>query len=1076
MANGKFCAARSGGSARGCLRYILGYALGLKGEEQRESYRALMEESLGRADFGAGALWRPSVGDGTRPSAIYAHGVTSLATADLEMEAVARANTRVQIPVHHLVISFGDQDRGVTDEQIAAFSRRVLEKIGAGEHQYVISIHRDTDHPHAHIALGAVNPYTVRVLDRYHCNSRLHWALRETEIEMGLHHDRGLAMVRENEDGGKRVEWATYAERRTWRREAAEHRLDDLLVRAVGDYADFETPESWVEQVLEPKLRDVLTRAKERNEPFAWADLHAVAARYGVRLEESPVGAYQLAARIRERVEPGKAGEPGKDRTVPIDGFEYKPPLEPRARDTEIVLPIRLAGLAKTLPQNRYRSLEAAETEFAQRVWTDASYVSRQLVADGQAVFSREDVDRYLAARVTDPAMVVALSERVEQHDDTLRVLSPDTANPLYTTAAHLALADEVAEMARGLACKDKKFDRQSLEGAVEAFTATRGYGPSPEQRAVLDGLRRRLVWVQGEAGSGKTTVMEIVRRCGEATGREVVGLTIAEAAARKLSQEAGFRTVNSARAQSLEAKGEQVITPGSIVVLDEVGMTSYAAMRYALTLARDRDCTVVGIGDGAQLPNIEAGSPHNAISRIARESGSYYELTEVRRQRADWHRDLVKRMGPAIRDGDEQTVGSAVEELGAHGVINLAPERTEAIERAAAWYVERVERHGVAEVLLLAGDKITGRHENETIRAAYGRAEAGPGFHTDDGVRTLVAGDRFVFLQNNKRVRVVNGDAKIVRHVMNGDVGTVQAVHVGEGGVRVEVELDRGEGRVVFDPRRYTSWDWGYALTVHKAQGATVEASAYVIDKSASAEMLHVAASRARGETRVFGSNANFADIGELAEHIAGRIRGKDDALLYEEVVARFGGPESVWANRVKRAMAEKNDPLRREHEREMRLRHERFERESADLRARSAGDAAGLRRGVAALLKEHAPESFVVWAAANKARVEYDADRTRGVREPEMREPERDREPQMRGPGRGDAPEQRNVRDHELTLDIARGRARQLDEPEQPEKIDDEPKQETPDDAGYTPTNTSDEPEIDDDLEMDHEPGLHL
>ncbi|MHB8355434.1 MAG: hypothetical protein ACYDDQ_01950 [Vulcanimicrobiaceae bacterium] len=71
--------------------------------------------------------------------------------------------------------------------------------------------------------------------------------------------------------------------------------------------------------------------------------------------------------------------------------------------------------------------------------------------------------------------------------------------------------------------------------------------------------------------------------------------------------------------------------------------------------------------------------------------------------------------------------------------------------------------------------------------------------------------------------------------------------------------------------------------------------------------------------------------------------------------------------------------------------------------------------------------------------------------------------------------AREQGDVRDPELTLDIPRGRARQLDKSEQPKKIDDEPKQETPHDAGRTPTNTRDEPEIDD-LEMDGGPGLHL
>lgn len=78
--------------------------------------------------------------------------------------------------------------------------------------------------------------------------------------------------------------------------------------------------------------------------------------------------------------------------------------------------------------------------------------------------------------------------------------------------------------------------------------------------------------------------------------------------------------------------------------------------------------------------------------------------------------------------------------------------------------------------------------------------------------------------------------------------------------------------------------------------------------------------------------------------------------------------------------------------------------------------------------------------------------------------------------GAASGDiAREQADVRDPELTLDIPRGRARQLDESEQPKKIDGEPKQETPHDAGRMPANTRDEPEIGG-PEMDHEIGLHL
>jgi ATP-dependent exoDNAse (exonuclease V) alpha subunit len=103
----------------------------------------------------------------------------------------------------------------------------------------------------------------------------------------------------------------------------------------------------------------------------------------------------------------------------------------------------------------------------------------------------------------------------------------------------------------------------------------------------------------------------------------------------------------------------------------------------------------------------------------------------------------------------------------------------------------------------------------------------------TCGGVRYFV-GDRVIFTRNNRQLGV-----------WNGDTGTIQAIKDNH----LVVGLDSAVTREI-DLSRYMNLKLGYAFTVNRTQGATVEES-LVYASNQNRELAYVEASRAKNSTR---------------------------------------------------------------------------------------------------------------------------------------------------------------------------------------------------------------------------------
>lgn len=78
----------------------------------------------------------------------------------------------------------------------------------------------------------------------------------------------------------------------------------------------------------------------------------------------------------------------------------------------------------------------------------------------------------------------------------------------------------------------------------------------------------------------------------------------------------------------------------------------------------------------------------------------------------------------------------------------------------------------------------------------------------------------------------------------------------VGLDGKRIQLEREADHSRVWIDSDRYQDLDWGYAITAHRGQGLTADATLISGDPSAWAQLLYTLATRQREEIRFYGVN----------------------------------------------------------------------------------------------------------------------------------------------------------------------------------------------------------------------------
>jgi Ti-type conjugative transfer relaxase TraA len=395
---------------------------------------------------------------------------------------------------------------------------------------------------------------------------------------------------------------------------------------------------------------------------------------------------------------------------------------------------------------------------------------------------------------------------------------------------------------------------------AALARAEARGLVLSDEQAEALTHVTdgRDLGVVVGYAGTGKSAMLGVAREVWEAAGYEVRGVALSGIAAENLESGSGIASRTITSMEHGWGQRRDVLTSRDVLVIDEAGMVGTRQLERVLSHAAEAGAKVVLVGDPQQLQSIEAGAAFRSIHE--RHGGA--EIAEVRRQREDWQRD-------ATRDLATGRTGDAIHAYDCHGMVHTAPTREQArddlIDR---WDRERQASPDQSRIILThTNDEV--RALNEAARERMWKAgDLGDDVRltVERGARSFASGDRVMFLQNERGLGVKNGT-----------LGTV--VEVGERSMSVRTDDGRS---VAFDLKDYDRIDHGYAATIHKSQGMTVDRTHVLATPGLDAHGSYVALSRHRDRMDLHYGHDDFADQDRLIRTLS-RDRAKDMASDYE-------------------------------------------------------------------------------------------------------------------------------------------------------------------------------------------------
>ena len=539
------------------------------------------------------------------------------------------------------------------------------------------------------------------------------------------------------------------------------------------------------------------------------------------------------------------------------------------------LLPGRKIGISRERQQSEELPPDLKEKVRQQR--EIAAENGRRILADPQialtalthhhATFTQRDVAKYLHTRTDGPEQFQEALLKVTTSPEVVPLGTDERSQMRYSTGEMLAVERGLLERAE----RQTRRQGHEVSQAHQEQALVQGRELSAEQREAFDHVTgpADLAVVVGVAGAGKSTMLERAREAWEAEGYTAKGAALSGIAAENLEMSSGIGARTLASWAHSWSKGRDQLTSKDVLVIDEAGLIGTRQLARVLEHAESAGAKVILVGDPEQLQAIEAGA---AFRGIAAQVGTV-ELSEVRRQREGWQKEATQALA----------TGRTVEALAAYErkeEIQAWPTRATAREALLRTWQRDGEQQPGDSRLILAYTRDDVQRLNEAVRelrreaGELGRSEV---IATARGEREFAAGDRLYFLKNERSLGVKNGS-----------LGTLESQRDGV----LQIRLDGEAGRtVVVDTRHYPHLDHGYAATVYKAQGVTVDRTYVLATHHFDRHSSYVALSRHRQTASLFYGNEDFqpawkpdVDPQECFKATLSRERAKDLAHDYLE------------------------------------------------------------------------------------------------------------------------------------------------------------------------------------------------
>ena len=399
------------------------------------------------------------------------------------------------------------------------------------------------------------------------------------------------------------------------------------------------------------------------------------------------------------------------------------------------------------------------------------------------------------------------------------------------------------------------------------------GLALSPDQKMMVEHFvrgDRTLMTAVGPAGAGKTTAMKAATRAVQEKGHAVVGLAPSAVAAKQLGESIGAEAMTLQLWLTAEKWND--LERADMIIIDEAGMADAHVLDQVVEHARQMGASVRMVGDPMQLSTVDAGGTF----RFIHEASKGVELDTIWRFKTHGEADASLN----LRSG-EDPFGWYL----AQGRISGGADEEILASAFGAWSADCDK--GLSSILIASSNERVSQLNDmaQSWRAVNGEThEAQTEVKTRDG-QVIRLGERILTRKNDASLKWGRGN-----FVKNGDLFTVVDIHedasltvYAQGGVEFRLPASYVAAHVQL----------GYAATIQRSQGVTVDTSHAILDATCPRESAYVALTRGKENNQAWVVCEDAHTMSEVLDAIEANTTS--DYSAHHVLAARLGEENSA-------------------------------------------------------------------------------------------------------------------------------------------------------------------------------------
>lgn len=365
---------------------------------------------------------------------------------------------------------------------------------------------------------------------------------------------------------------------------------------------------------------------------------------------------------------------------------------------------------------------------------------------------------------------------------------------------------------------------------------------------------------IAGMAGTGKSTLLNVVKSQYEANGFRIMGTSGGQAATRNLAESIGMKKGSYFNTSELLKRielGKLKLDNKTVLLVDEAGMLATTELYKVINHTNNAGAKLILVGDSKQLQPVGFGGNFRILSGEITTA----PVTDINRQRESWQREMV-------HDFAGGRAHVAIDKLYKHGKVIIKKTDKGRLTQLVHDYVSDTNR-AQNKIILAMTNQDTEKLNSavrEELKAKGQLSKEEVTVKGKDGInREFAIGDRLIFFKNQKSDNVEQ--AKL----SNSDTGKVRSISRYVNGKPHSIQLEMDDGSLHhLSLTKEQNIKHGYAVTTHKSQGQTKENAYFWVSPTLNnLHAAYVACSRHKGSLKLYLSE-------DMVETLAQKMEGK--------------------------------------------------------------------------------------------------------------------------------------------------------------------------------------------------------